>query len=559
MDATQVDCDVASAAWQSWHGISWVQASQVVARLQTRIAKAASSGAWRNVRSLQKLLTKSTSAKALAVRRVTENQGRKTPGVDNKTWSTPDDKWQAVLSLKNKGYRPLPLRRIYIPKANGDQRPLGIPTMRDRAMQALHLLALDPVAETTGDHHSYGFRRERSTVDAIEQVRNVLGRKASPKWVLEGDIKGCFDNISHDWLVTNIPTDKVILQKWLKAGYIETQRLFPTDAGTPQGGIISPVLANMALDGLQRELETLFTTVRQAREAKLNLVRYADDFIITGSSRELLDEKVKPLVEKFLAARGLILSEKKTRITHIDDGFDFLGWNVRVRKGMLLTQPSKKNTKAFLEKIRTALNGMRSARQIDVIEKLTPIVRGWANYHRSQMASRTFGRCDHEIWQALWRWSCRRHSTKGKRWIKQRYFRCVRNREWRFADQDRMIPVLREYRKRPHVKIKGEANPYDPRYDEYYSRRLGRKMDATLEGRRKLRWLWWVQEGLCPICEQKITRETGWHLHHVIKRSQRGSDKLTNLVLLHPNCHRQHHSTESQTDPAGSTMYSRAV
>jgi RNA-directed DNA polymerase len=530
MDAMLLDCDVASTAWRSWHDVSWVEIHQVVARLQIRIAKAAKAGEWRKVRTLQRLLTNSTSAKALAVRRVTENQGRKTPGVDKQTWDTPDAKWQAVAGLSNRGYKPLPLRRIYIPKANGDKRPLGIPTMRDRAMQALHLLALDPVAETTGDSHSYGFRRERSTADAIEQVRNVLGRKASPKWVLEGDIKGCFDNISHDWLVANVCMDKGVLRKWLKAGFIETGRLFPTHAGTPQGGIISPVLANIALDGLQGELETLCGNRREKRAAKVHLVRYADDFVITGSSKELLESEVKPLVEKFLAARGLVLSEKKTKITHVTEGFDFLGWNVRYFSRMLLTQPSKKNTKAFLDKVRSVLRERKAAKQIDVIEKLAPIVRGWANYHRSQMASRTFARCDHQIWQALWRWASRRHPNKGKRWIKQRYFKCLKGRDWRFADKDKLLPNLCEYRKRTHVKVMGEANPYDQTYDEYFSKRLGRKMEATLEGRRKLRWLWWWQEGLCPVCDQKITRDTGWHLHHIIKRSQRGSDKCTNLA-----------------------------
>ncbi|MFA6271014.1 MAG: group II intron reverse transcriptase/maturase [Candidatus Paceibacterota bacterium] len=554
MDASLNDCDVASTTWQAWHHIAWVDAHRVVARLQTRIAKAAKAGEWRKVRALQKLLTRSTSAKALAVRRVTENQGRKTPGVDQQTWGTPDEKWRAVVGLCNKGYKPLPLRRIYIPKTNGDKRPLGIPTMRDRAMQALHLLALDPVAETTGDPDSYGFRRERSTADAIEQVRNVLGRKASAKWVLEGDIKGCFDNISHDWLVANVCMDKDILRKWLKAGFIEMGRLFPTNAGTPQGGIISPVLANLALDGLQSELETLFSTVREARAAKVNLVRYADDFVITGSSQELLEHRVKPLVEEFLATRGLVLSEKKTKITHVTEGFDFLGWNVRYFKRMLLTQPSKKNTKAFLDKIRMTLSGMKGAAQTEVIGKLAPVVRGWANYHRSQMATQTFSRCDHQIWQALWRWACRRHPNKGKRWIKQRYFTRLSGRDWRFADKDKLLPVLREFRKRPHTKVKGEANPYDPEFDEYFSKRLGRKMDATLEGRRKLRWLWWWQEGLCPTCAQRITRDTGWHLHHIIKKSQRGSDKLTNLVLLHLNCHMQHHATE-KSGPAGVTMF----
>lgn len=544
MDVSLQDGDVASAVWQGWHQIYWSDAHQSVARLQTRIAKAVKAGEWRKARSLQRLLTQSTSAKALAVKRVTENRGRKTPGVDGKTWSTPEEKWEAVLGLGSKRYRPLPLRRIYIPKANGEKRPLGIPTMRDRAMQALHLLALDPVAETTGDSHSYGFRRERSTADAIEQVRNALGRKASPQWVLEGDIKGCFDNISHDWLVDHVCMDKIILRKWLKAGFVEMGKLFPTNAGTPQGGIISPVLANIALDGLQRELEGLFHTVRQAREAKVHLVRYADDFVITGSSRELLEERVKPLVVQFLAARGLVLSEKKTTITHVTEGFDFLGWNVRRFNRMLLTRPSKKNVKAFMTKMRDTLGTMRTAKQEEVIDKLMPMIRGWANYHRSQMASRTFAKCDHLIWGMLWRWAVRRHPNKGKRWVKQRYFTSSKGRDWRFAVEDKILPVLGEFRKRAHIKVQAEANPYDPAFDEYFTKRLARKMDQALEGRRKLRWLWWWQEGLCPICTQKITRDTGWHLHHRIKRTRGGSDKLTNLVLLHPNCHQQLHVNE---------------
>jgi RNA-directed DNA polymerase len=284
--------DVASDAWQDWNSIHWSEVHQTVRRLQTRIAKAVQEGDWRGVKRLQKLLTRSTSGKCLAVRRVTENQGRKTPGVDGETWSTPDCKWQAVRSLRAKGYRPLPLRRVHIPKSNGDKRPLGIPTMRDRAMQALHLLALDPVAESTGDANSYGFRSHRSTADAIVKCKTLLSRVHSPKWILEGDIKGCFDNISHGWMLKHVPTDKRTLSKWLKAGYVEHNRLFPTEAGTPQGGIISPTLANVTLDGLEELLRTKF----KSRKHKVHLVRYADDFIVTASSKELLEQADGPCV-----------------------------------------------------------------------------------------------------------------------------------------------------------------------------------------------------------------------------------------------------------------------
>ncbi|MFT3814976.1 MAG: group II intron reverse transcriptase/maturase [Acidovorax sp.] len=542
MDAS--DCDVAFTNWGHWHGIPWQDVHQVVGRLQARIVKAAKAGDWRNVKRLQRLLTRSNSAKALAVKRVTENQGRKTPGIDRQTWSTPDDKWQALGSLNHQGYKPKPMRRVYIPKANGDRRPLGIPTMRDRAMQALHLLALDPTAETTGDKFSYGFRRGRSTADAIAQVHNALGRKHSPQWVLEGDIKGCFDNISHDWLLANVPMDKGVLRKWLKAGYFEGNTLFPTESGTPQGGIISPVLANLALDGLQSELAGLFRTVREARAAKVNYVRYADDFIITGTSKELLEQRVKPLVQEFMRKRGLELSEKKTLITHVDDGFDFLGWKVCRQGRMVTVKPAKKNVKSFLEKIRGTLREMRTARQEDVIDKLNPVIRGWANYHQTQMARRTFTKTDHQIWQALWRWACRRHPNKGRRWIKARYFRRIKGRDWRFADKDKALLTLVSFHKKVHIQVDSARNPYDPANEGYFDARLARQMMSALNGRRKLAWLWHWQGGLCPICGQKITKETGWHIHHVIKRTEGGTDQMSNLSLLHPNCHRQLHATE---------------
>jgi RNA-directed DNA polymerase len=238
-----------------WQTLDWEQAHRTVRRLQARIVKATQEGRWGKVKALQHLLTHSFSAKALAVKRVTENQGKRTPGVDGELWDTPHKKAKAVQSLRQHGYRPQPLRRCYIDKEDGRKRPLGIPTMLDRAMQALYLQALDPVAETTADPNSYGFRPERSTADAIEQCFKVLAQHTNATWILEGDIRGCFDHISHDWLETHIPMDKGMLRKWLKAGYLEDAVLHPTDEGTPQGGIISPVLANLTLDGVEAVLQ----------------------------------------------------------------------------------------------------------------------------------------------------------------------------------------------------------------------------------------------------------------------------------------------------------------
>ena len=534
----------------AWSQIDWAKCHREVRRLQTRIVKATQEGRWGKVKALQWLLTHSFSGKALAVKRVTENQGKKTPGVDKVTWSTPDAKSEAILSLKRRGYQPLPLRRIYIPKSNNQLRPLGIPAMRDRAMQALYLLALEPISETTADNNSYGFRPERSTADAIEQCFNVLRLKTSAEWILEGDIKSCFDKISHSWMLENIPTDRVILQKWLKAGYVENQTLFATESGTPQGGIVSPTLATMALDGLEGLLRKHFP---KHQLGKVNFIRYCDDFVITSCSKELLESEVKPLVEKFLKTRGMELSKEKTKITHIEEGFDFLGQNIRKYGGKLLIKPSKKNVKAFLDKIRGIVRENKSAKQISLINLLNPIIRGWANYHRHVVSSEIFHWVDNQIWRALWQWAKRRHPKKGKHWIKEKYFKKIANRNGVFAVQvDGVLPngkakvvKLRNASDtliRRHIKIKAEANPFDPAWEPYFEKRLSLKMTDNLMGRRKLLSLWRNQEGDCVVCGEKLTQVTGWHVHHIRYRSDGGNDNVSNLVMVHPNCHRQIHS-----------------
>jgi RNA-directed DNA polymerase len=448
---------------------------------------------------LQWLLTHSFSGRALAVKRVTENQGKNTPGVDRVIWRTPAAKLKAIESMQRRGYQPQPLRRVYIPKANGKQRALGIPAMTDRAMQALYLLALEPIAETTGDPNSYGFRPERSTADAVKQGFNALGRECCAQWILEGDIQGCFDFISHSWMVHNVPTDKTILQKWLKAGYIENRILFPTEAGTPQGGIISPTLANMTLDGLERLLTQHFPkgTWRDGKlwTPKVNLVRYADDFIITGDSKELLENEVRPLVEQFLKERGLRLSPDKTRITHINEGFDFLGQNLRKYDGKPLVKPSQKNTHAFLEKVRGIIDANNSVSQEALVNRLNPVIRGWANYHRHIAAKETFRRVDHEIWRRLWQWARRRHPKQSRDWVKQRYFPSSTKRAWDFAFQTgertsdgkpiwSRLAYASDTKIRRLVKIRKTANPFDPQWKTYFKERaFSKKFGLSPTGR----------------------------------------------------------------------------
>lgn len=468
---------------RDWNAMNWQKAQSEVKRLQMRIAKAVKEKRYGKAKALQWVLTHSHYAKMLAVKRVTGNKGAKTPGIDGIIWKTDAQKLQAVSQLKHNGIKTHPLRRIYIPKKNGQKRPLGIPTMMGRAHQALHLLALEPIAETTADINSYGFRPKRNTADAIEQCFNVLARKVSAQWVLEGDIKACFDKISHQWLLENIPMDKEVLRQWLKAGFVHDNEWYPSDSGAAQGGSASPTIANLALDGIEPLIKSL-----ARRQDKVHFIRYADDFIITGNSKEFLEEKVKPALKSFLATRGLSLSDEKTRITHIEEGFDFLGFNVRKYKGKLLIKPSKKNTKAVLEKIRDIIKTRKAASAEELITTLNPITRGWANYHQHAVSKRTFSYVDNQIFNSIWRWCCRKHPNKGHRWVKRKYFASKDNQNWVFSatytnhDGERKqinlfkteyVPIRR------HIKIRAAATPYDQAYQAYFATRAKRNNKSS--------------------------------------------------------------------------------
>jgi RNA-directed DNA polymerase len=548
MRSVQAD-SAATRGVNEWDKIAWPIVYLRVRRLQTRIAKATREQDWRRVKALQRFLVNSFSAKVLAVKRVSENDGKRTPGVDGEIWSTPEAKWQAIQRLGSRGLRPQPLRRVYIPKRGSDKmRPLGIPAMIIRAQQALHLQGLEPVAETRADPHSYGFRRSRGTQDAIARVFNLLARNVSVPWIFEGDIKGCFDNFGHGWIEDHVPMNRKVLRDWLKAGYVESGKLFPTEAGTPQGGIASPTIANIALDGLETVLTERFgSTATSTKRLRVRLVRYADDFIITGCSKELLKKEVKPCVEAFLAERGLQLSQEKTRITHISEGFDFLGQNVRKYDGKLLIKPSAKNIKAFLDSVRETIRVNRSSKQETLIDLLNPMIRGWANYHRHVVAKKTYAAVDHHIWRVLWRWARRRHPNKLPEWVRQKYFRTQGQRHWVFATQTRgytgeprtlALISASDTRIVRHVRVRSDANPFDPAWDSYFAQRKSARMLERLQARGFPKRLWQQQHGKCPGCGQLIDEDDRWAVQPAVPLKAGGTRSLTNLKLLHSTCRR---------------------
>ena len=523
-----------------WKTIDWKKAEKEVNRLQVRIAKATQDKKWNTVKRLQYLLTHSYYAKALAVRKVTTNKGKNTSGIDKELWSTPASKMRGVLSLTDKNYKAKPLRRIFIEKKGKKaKRPLGIPCMYDRAMQALYALALDPVSEVTADTKSFGFRKGRCCQDACEYIFTALSRGYSPQWVLEGDIKGCFDHISHEWLIENIPMDKSVLKQFLKAGFVFEHELFPTDDGTPQGGVISPILANMALDGMQEMLANHFDLSAKGEvsafvhnKSKVNLVRYADDFIVTAATKEIAEE-AKELIREFLKTRGLELSEEKTAITHINDGFDMLGWTFRKFNGKLIVKPSKKSIKNFVASLsETILKRGKAWKQEVLIEKLNQQIRGWTNYHQSVCASEAFAHIDYVLYELLWRWAKRRHPHKGRWWVSLNYWHRRGNRNWVFSTEDKELLRVDHISIVRHTKVRIDANPY---FDTQYF--LDRKFEhgmKRLSGRFKL--IWKNQNGCCYHCGMPMEISDDREIFFKVPKPAGGKDEVPNMAYVHKHC-----------------------
>jgi RNA-directed DNA polymerase len=507
--------------WDGPSGINWAACRRRVRSLQRRIVKSVRTGNWRKVKRLCFLLVNAFAARALGVKRVTENSGKRTAGVDGTVWMTPDQKMQAVGDIAHwKGYRPAPLKRMYIPKKDKSQkRPLSIPVMDDRARQAVHMQALQPIAETTADGNSYGFRVKRQCADAIDQCFKVLRQKTSATWILEGDIKGFFDNIAFDWILEHIPMNRKVLGAWLRSGFIDRGKSYPTTRGVPQGGVISPVIGNMVLDGL--EACVLGSPGNRHRRAyNINFVRYADDFIVTASSEAILKDEIIPKINAFLEPRGVALSAQKTKVTHITQGFDFLGQTVRKFErrghlGKIQITPSQSSLAAIKAKVKAICKASGGLTQAQVIDALNPVLRGWANYHRHVICAESFSKLDNYVWGRLFRFQ------DGYRWT--------------FADaasSRALIHVQQAIKQQRHIKVKAEANPFDPEWEAYFLNRdklLTRQSVNEYIGKVLRR-----QSGACPVCRQVVEVDQDYHLHHI--DGNRANKRIENVVLIHRIC-----------------------
>lgn len=536
-----------------WSRIDWRKAHRRVRNLRHRIFRATHEGNWKQVHSLQKLMLRSYSNTLVSVRRVTQvNAGRNTAGVDKLVVKTPEARGKLVEELSTcQPWRAKPAKRVYIPKARGKLRPLGIPTVIDRCLQAKVKNALEPSWEARFEGSSYGFRPGRGCHDAIAKIYNTANPKNRKKWIVDADIKGCYDNIDHHSLLEIIGPvpGRELIRQWLKAGYVDKDVFHTTDAGTPQGGVISPLLANIALHGMEEALGVKLYRGMVWKSPRA-LVKYADDFVVFCESKEDAEQAVTTLRE-WLRTRGLSLSEEKTRIAHLTAGFNFLGFNIRhykktrTRTGYkLLIKPSKESVQTVRDKIREVWHHHRGTSTASVIGTLNPIIRGWANYFRIGVASQIFRDLDNWMFHRERQYANHRHPAKSARWKAKRYwgkFNVYRNDNWVFGDKQTGLYLHRFswYRIQRHILVQGTSSPDDPTLRKYWEKRNKAKAKSLAPRYWKVTTR---QHGICPSCGESLFNEEELHLHHVVPRKAGGKDTPDNMVLLHLYCHQQAHS-----------------
>ncbi len=561
-DTDDIPSQVSINQTLKWRDVNWKRVEKSVFKLQKLIYRASSRGEISKMRKLQKLLTKSYHARVLAVRRVTQdNQGKKTAGIDGIKNLPPMQRFNLVDLLNTRYLKASPTRRVWIPKPGRDEkRPLGIPTIYDRALQALVKFGLEPEWEARFEPNSYGFRPGRSTHDAIERIFKSISIK--PKYVLDADISKCFDRINHDALLGKIGQSpyRQLIKQWLKSGVFDNNQFLNTVEGTPQGGVISPLLANIALHGMEECLNKFAETLpgsKQANKTALNLIRYADDFVILHKDIEVVLQ-AKAVIEEWLNQIGLELKPSKTRIAHTKEeyerqkpGFDFLGFNIRqykVKTAKLgfktLIKPSSKSIRTHYRKLAEICDYNKSAPIKALIATLNPVIRGWANYYSSVVSKEIFNEIDNLLWKRLWRWVTRRHPNKSATWVKKKYFPKMETRNWHLNNGEYVlnrhsdVPITR------YIKVKGNKSPYDGEWT-YWSSRIGqhpgvRKEVATLLKRQKNK---------CAFCGLTFRPTDLIEVDHIIPRSKGGDNAYNNKQLLHQHCHQTKTTLDNKSYP----------
>lgn len=542
-----------------WNAVDWHKVDSIVRNLRQRIFRASREGDHRKVRSLQKLLLRSRANALQSVRRVTQTKrGKNTPGVDKLVVKTPKARSKMVDQIMSyQPWRVKPARRVYIPKSSGKLRPLGIPTVIDRVMQAIVKNALEPYWEARFERTSYGFRPGRGCHDAIAKIYSISRPNKRKKWVLDADIEGAFDNISHDKLLEIIGPfpSRELIRQWLKAGYVDKGFLHETESGTPQGGVISPLLTNIALHGMEDALGVRYNN-RGEIVGNRAIARYADDFVVFCETQEDAEASRQDM-QDWLTSRGLNLSQDKTRTVHLTEGFDFLGFNIRHYRApqtsksgyKLLIKPSKKSVKEFRKRLKQEWMSLKGHNIVAVLNRLNPILRGWSNYFRIGVSKETFSSLDNWMFRRCVRYTKFTHPTKSTGWCKTKYWgklNLKREDKYVFGHKQTgsyllklgWTPIVR------HTLVKGSASPDDPELKEYWTKRQKQKSDA-LPPRQK--WLAGSQKGRCAHCRNTLFNGEELHVHHLYSQGIDERNELENLRLVHYYCHQQIHSTKEWT------------